>query len=225
MPSLRHRGSSREPSNRTYFITFLGFKSSSTVILFKILIINHHVFCMHSSLIYSLLHSVVRKSVPVPNNRCQTGKSRLLVWVVTIVRRDPSSPPSRIESSCDRPAHRARLVRGEPTVDAPNVVHVHAGRQLPHHLPFFHRAKAHRALECAAATMLDVLGSVREGRQGHLYSWEGTDRRRRRIDAAGGRGAGHPVLRFGTTTVPSPATVAQHECCRCCDQEDGGGDE
>ena len=133
------------------------------------------------------------------------------------------SPPSTIESSCDGPAHRARLVDGEPTVDAPNVVHMHAGRQLPHHLPFLHRAEAHRALEYAA-TMLDVMGSVREGRQGHLYSREGTDGCRR-IGAAGGCGAGHPVPRFGTRTVPSPATVAQHERCRCCDQEDGGGDE
>jgi hypothetical protein len=102
-----------------------------------------------------------------------------------------------------RTAQRAGPVHRQPPVDALDVLHVHAHRQPPHHLPFVHRAETHRALRAAAAS-IGVTG-VSKGRQG-LY---------------GERLVPSSVTLSEPVRLPPPA-APEHEDC---DEEGGQGED
>jgi hypothetical protein len=101
-------------------------------------------------------------------------------------------------------------VRRQPPVDALDVVHVHALRQPPHHLPFTYRAEAHSAILLAGL----IIRIESKGRKGLHREWVAASCSRAERGASGvlGRGA-------GAVSPPPPATERDH-----CDQDDGERD-
>lgn len=109
----------------------------------------------------------------------------------------------RLEGIKLRPAQRARPVRCQPPVNTLDVVHVTAIRQLPHHLPFFHGAEAHRTLaRRRAAAFVIMPASVGERRRHRLYGKGPV------ISLAWDRGVRRRMLGAGTSP---PLAAAENE--------------